>query len=212
MATAQHKPAETAQSENPPRRRFTDKEYMAMAEVGIIKPEERVELIKGEILIMPPIGRDHGVGVSVQIEALMPHAAGRFNLWTQTTIHLGEGFTPEPDLVLLKFRQDRYAGKDPMADDIILIIEDAQSSLAYDRDTKSRLYAGAGVPETWVVDLQARAIERFTDPGPGGYREHTVLRSGDRLSPALLPDVALDVSSLLPLEAEEEPATGEGEA
>ena len=98
-----------------------------------------------------------------------------------------------------------------MADDIILIIEDAQSSLAYDRDTKSRLYAGAGVPETWVVDLQARAIERFTDPGPDGYREHTVLRSGDRLSPALLPDVALDVSSLLPLEAEEEPETSEGE-
>ena len=198
MTTIQERSTET-QGESLQRRRFTTKEYIRMAEAGILRDDERVELVEGEVLIMAPIGRDHGAGVSRQIRLLTRYAPGRFSIWTQTTIHLGEEFSPEPDLVLLRFREDDYAGKDPTAEDIILIIEDARTSLAYDRDTKSRLYALARVPETWVVDLLGRAIERFTDPGPDGYREHTTLHSGERIRPVLLPDIELSVDDLLPL-------------
>ena len=208
MTTARQIPpvqdVEAASSVIPSRRRFSTAEYVNMAELGILRPDERVELVKGEILVMPPMGRDHGVGVVVQNEALMPHAPGRFHLWIQTTIHLGEGFSPEPDLVLLRFRQDRYVSQDPTADDVLLVIEIAHSSLAYDRDVKSRLYALAGIPETWVVDLDGRAIERFIEPGPDGYRAHTTFRSGDRLSPTLLPDLDLAVGDLLPPAVAEE--------
>ena len=209
MTTSQQKPAQATQAEGLQRRRFTTREYMEMAEAGILKPGERVELVQGEILIMPPIGSDHGAGVIVQLEALMPHAPGRFNLWTQTTVHLGEGISLEPDLAVLKFRQDRYAGHHPTAEDIVLIIEDARSSLAYDRDTKSRLYAMAGIPETWVVDLQGRTIERFTGPGPEGYQQHTTLRSGERISPVSLPDIELEVNDLLPPVVAAVPAVSE---
>ena len=209
MTTVTKTAEETAQDQTLQRRRFTTKEYIRMAEAGIVGEGERVELVEGEILIMAPIGRDHGAGVSRQFRVLTAYAPGRFTIWTQTTIYLGEDFSPEPDLVILKFREDDYAGKDPAAEDILLIIEDARSSLAYDRDTKSRLYAVARVPETWVVDLQGRAMERFADPGPDGYRQHTTLHSGERIRPVLLPDIELAVDDLLPPVVVEEPAEAE---
>ena len=209
MTTAQRTPVAATHTENLQRRRFTTREYMDMAKAGILKPGERVELVQGEILVMPPIGSDHGAGVTVQLEALMPYAAGRFHLWTQTTVHLGEGISLEPDLALVKYRQDRYAGQHPTAEDIFLIIEDAGSSLAYDRNTKSRMYAQAGIPETWVVDLQGRAIERFTGPGREGYLQHVTLRSGERIKPVALSDIELEVNDLLPPEVAVEPAEGD---
>jgi Uma2 family endonuclease len=179
-------------------RKFTVEEYFAMAEAGILKSQEKVELIEGEILIMPPTGPHHSWGVSRYIRIFMSQATDRFCLLTQSTVRLGEDFAPEPDMALLKYREDEYYSAHATPEDILLMVEVADSSAAYDRDVKAHLYGRAGIPETWVLNLPGDCIERFMQPGPEGYGEHTVLRRGERVSPVSLSDLELDVNDLLP--------------
>ena len=130
----------------------------------------------------------------------MPHAPGTFTLQTQSTIHLAEGFSPEPDIALLKYRQDHYRRQEPTAADVLLVIEIADSSGRYDLEVKAPLYAQAGVPELWVLDLTGPHLHRFTGPTPQGYGEHSTPRPDESLGPSLLPDLQLQVSDLLPQE------------
>jgi Uma2 family endonuclease len=99
---------------------------------------------------------------------------------------------------VLKFREDRYYFGNADPSDVLLVIEVADSSLNYDRDVKAHIYGRAGIPETWVLNLPGDCIERFLEPGPNGYAQHTVLRRGDKVSPVSLPDMELAVDDLLP--------------
>ncbi len=186
-------------------RKFTVAEYFRMVEAGVLQPRERVELIEGEILLMPPMGSQHIGSVSRYARVFINRAAGRFSVQIQGTVLLGEHSAPEPDLALLKFREDDYSFAHAVPDDILLVIEVADSSLTYDRDIKAHLYGRAGIPETWVLNLPGDCIERFLEPCPNGYAQHTILRRGERVTPVSLPEIELAVADLLLPRAPVEP-------
>ena len=180
-----------------PTRRFTVAEYYRMAEVGILQPDERVELIKGEITVMPPIGDRHAMEVRQATRVFYSIAGGTVIISVQNPVHLGEHFQPQPDVALLRFREDNYPAH-PTPADILLVIEVSDTSLTYDRNVKVPLYAGAGIVETWLVNLEADYIEVYRQPGPEGYQQSVIFRRGERIAPAARPDLELNVADLLP--------------
>ena len=179
-------------------RKFTVAEYFRMAEAGILAARERVELIDGEVLIMPPMGPPHFWGIMSYTQVFRRFPVNWFCLLVQAPLQLDEGFAPEPDLALLKFREDNYWGIRPGPEDTLLVIEIADSSLEYDREVKARRYGQAGIPETWILNLPEDCLERFTEPGPEGYARRDILHRGDKVTPAALPDMELAVDDLLP--------------
>ncbi|MCY4366421.1 MAG: Uma2 family endonuclease [Chloroflexi bacterium] len=201
MTTPTKTPAQTAKSEAkefPKTRKFTVGEYYRMAEVGILHPDERVELICGEIVLMAPIGNPHATGVR-RIERFFSRALGdAVTISGQNPVLVGEHSTPQPDIAVLLFREDDYSGKSPSSEDVLLLVEVSDSTLAYDREVKLSLYAQASIPETWIMNLVDDCIESFTEPGPDGYSRNTVYRRGDRIAPSTVADVEFEVEDLLP--------------
>ena len=184
---------------SPPRsRKFTVDEYYRMAEVGILKPDERVELIEGEILVMPPIGPEHAWNVDLASDFITRRIDERFIVRSQNPVRLSDASEPQPDIAIILRRPEGYLAAHPTPADVLLIIEVAHSSLEYDRNIKAHIYGRSGVPETWVRNLPEDCIERFTEPGPDGYARHTVHRRGETLTPVALPDLELAVGDLLP--------------
>jgi Uma2 family endonuclease len=155
------------------RRRFTREEYHRMGEVGILTRDDRVELIRGEIITMSPQGLRHRAFIDNLNHLLATGLAGRAIVSIQMPIALTDDTEPEPDVQVLRRRPVPYKDHEAEASDALLLIEVAQSSLAYDRSTKLRLYAAAGIPEYWVVDCVAESIEVHRAPEAGGYREVT---------------------------------------
>ena len=182
----------------PQTRKFTVAEYYRMAEVGILKPDERVELIEGEIIVMAPIGPEHADDVDEFNTVFGIYAPGRFRIRIQNPVRLDNGSEPQPDAALLRLRPGGYRAAHPTPADVLLVVEVADSSLAYDRDVKAHIYGRNDIPETWVRNLPEDCIERFTQPSPDGYAQHTVHRRGETLTPVSLPDLNFPVSDLLP--------------
>jgi Uma2 family endonuclease len=180
------------------RHRLTVADYERMGEAGILSGQVRVELIDGEILEMPPIGSAHA-GTVNQLAFLLGAAAreGLAVVAVQNPLVLGEHSEPQPDLMLLRPREDFYKRAHPRAGDVLLLAEVADASIEYDRRVKLPLYARHGVAEVWLLDLAAGALTTYRAPGQAGYGEAatpTVLRD---LSPILLPALHLDLSALL---------------
>ena len=179
------------------RRKFTVAEYYWMAEEGILQPTERVELIDGVIFVMAPMGELHANGVR-RIGRVLQRAAGDVVIVSvQCPLRLDDYSEPEPDIAILRFREDDYATH-PDPEDTLLAIEVADSSLAFDLEVKSRRYAAAGIPEMWIMNLPGDCIDRLDLPMPAGYARHTIFRRGETLRPAALPDLELAVDDLLP--------------
>ncbi|MEA2600207.1 MAG: hypothetical protein QOF89_1199 [Acidobacteriota bacterium] len=176
---------------------YTVTGYYALLDAGILHEDDRVELIEGEIRPMPPIGSPHAGGVNRLASLFFGKLTGRAVVSVQNPLRLSEISEPEPDLLLLRFREDFYASRHPQPGDVLLLIEVADSSLEFDRRTKSRLYARHGVPEVWVQNLEGAALEVYRDPSPQGYRDVRTLRRGDRISPLTFPDLVLEVSAIL---------------
>ena len=178
------------------RHRFDVDDYYRMAEAGILAPEDRVELIEGEIVDMAPIGSAHG-GTLVGLTELVARAVadGKVLVSVQGPLHLDHHNEPQPDLMLLRPRPDRYRASHPTATDVLLLVEIADSSLAYDRGPKLTLYASHGVPEVWIVDLVGRAVEVFRRPGPEGYAERRRVTEG-MATPTLVPGLDIDIAAL----------------
>jgi Uma2 family endonuclease len=130
------------------RRRFTRAEYHRMAETGILGEHDRVELIRGEIVQMSPIGPRHAAFVDNLNQLLVTRLAGRAIVRVQNPVALADDTEPQPDLVILRRRPVPYKEREPYGEDTLLVIEVADTSLAYDRTTKLRLYAEAGIPNT----------------------------------------------------------------
>jgi Uma2 family endonuclease len=183
----------------PLKRLFTRAEYYAMAEAGILKPEDRVELIEGEIYRMAPIGNPHAGCVNRlvhQFSALT--AANRAVLSPQNPVNLTDISEPQPDVTLLRPREDFYGEGHPTPTDVLLLVEVAGSSIGFDRHTKIPLYARCGIPEAWLVDLVKKILEVHRDPTPAGYRNVQRLHRGDRIAPQAFPDFEIEVASILP--------------
>ena len=180
-------------------RKFTVAEYYRMAEVGILSPEERVQLIEGEIIVMPPIGPGHASSVALSIHAFSRPAGDQFLVQVQNPLHLADGSEPEPDVMLLRPRADYYAAAHPTPADTFVVLEVSDSTLEFDRNRKAHIYGRAGVAQTLVLNLPEDCIENFTEPGPQGYARHTIHRRGDKIQLVALPHLELAVEDLLPL-------------
>ena len=181
------------------RRRFSREDYHAMGRAGILTPEDRVELLEGAVLVMAPIGSRHAACVARLARAFF--TSGRLGgalVQVQNPLAVSERSELQPDLMLLAARDDDYAFGHPEAADVLLLVEVADSSGAYDRHTKLPLYAAAGVREAWLVDLEHDRIEASTEPAPGGYRVTRRHVPGDSLAPVALPDLTLAVDRIVP--------------
>ncbi|HEY2295609.1 MAG TPA: Uma2 family endonuclease [Thermoanaerobaculia bacterium] len=177
----------------PIRRRFTTAEYHAMAESGILAPDDRVELIEGEIWQMSPIGPLH-VSRVARLDHLFQRrlAEGDAIVLVQGATHLDDFSEPEPDLALLRFREDFYASALAAPEDVLLVVEVSDTTVHYDRQVKMDLYARHGIAEAWLCNLPQATVEVYRDPSPVGYGQILTFRRGDRLSPLAFPDLVIE--------------------
>jgi Uma2 family endonuclease len=174
---------------------FTVDTYQRLPALGVLPEDARVELIGGQVVEMSPIGDRHANCVRRLNRAFAPHTHVAV-IDVQNTLVLGEHDAPQPDVTVLKPRADAYRHH-PRPPDTLLVIEVADSSLAYDRDVKIPLYATAGIPEAWLVDLVADAISVYRAPGPDGYTDVFTVTRGETLRPLLLPGAAIVADDIL---------------
>src|SRR5262249_3845743 len=153
-----HMPVEMA------RRLFDVDDYHRMAKAGILSEDDRVELIDGEVIAMTPIGPRHNAVVDRITRTLVTSVGDQAIVRVQGSVRLNRFREPQPDFVLLRPQADFYASRLPGPSDILLIVEIAESSLAYDRDVKARIYAQSAVPEYWLVDLDDRSVSCYSEP------------------------------------------------
>ena len=181
------------------RRRFTVDEYLAMAAAGILHEDDRVELIDGEIIIMPPIGIRHTGGTDWATTLFVPSLIGRATVQLAGPIYLNDRSAPEPDVVLKRWRApgSGQLGR-TTPNDVYLVIEFADSSLAYDQGPKLARYAAAGIPEVWIANLRAREVTAYAEPSGSEYAAVRAYRAGASISPRAFPDVVLAVSDFMP--------------
>ena len=178
------------------RRLFTREEYHRMGEAGILKPTDRVELIRGEIVEMSPIGRRHVAFIDNLVRLLILGLGDRAVVAVPGPIALADDSEPEPDMAVYRRRAVPYKDADRGPDDALLLIEVADTSLAYDRSTKQRLYAAAGVAEYWIVDCAAEAVEVHRAPHAEGYGDVTRFVGAASVSLQAFPDVILPLPEI----------------
>ncbi len=181
------------------RYRFTVKQYHDIIDRGIFAEDEPIELIRGEIVRKMPIGNPHAATVK-RINRLLPtRLPAGVLLSIQDPISVDDS-EPEPDVAILNFCDDLYASRRPTAQDVLLLIEVADSSLAYDREVKGPIYAEAGVREYWIVNLINSTVEVYRDPqSDGRYATVTTAVSGEILTPLLLSGLSVPVDEILGL-------------
>jgi Uma2 family endonuclease len=181
----------------PTRRRLDTDVYYRMAEAGILTDPRHVELIDGEIIDMAAIGSPHAAVTNRLVRGFARAAAEGFTLMSvQSPLRLDVYNEPQPDLMLLRSRDDDYRASHPSAADVLLLVEVSETSLAYDRGIKLALYAKFEVPEVWIIDLPGSAVEIYREPKDGAYVLRERLTDG-LLAPALVPGVTIDVTGLL---------------
>jgi Uma2 family endonuclease len=179
------------------RRKFTVDEYDWMARVGILTEDERVELIDGEIVEMAPIDPEHADRVDLLAKSFFDRFGDLARVRVQNPLHLDEYEQPQPDLALVRRPTGSYRHAHPRPDDVLLVVEVADTSLALHRRVKLPLYARAGIPEVWLVDLQHELVHVYQEPTGDGYRVTRTARRGERVAPAAFPDRDLAVNDLL---------------
>ena len=179
------------------RHRFTVEEWQRMGDLGLFPPDYRGELIEGEIVDRAPIGTTHSGCVMWLNRFFAQRIDDDAIVSPQNPLRLGDISQPEPDIVLLRPRDDFYRTRHPTPGDTLLAIEVADSSVRYDREVKAPLYALYRITEYWLVDLPAQIVEVLRGPRPGGYQEHLILRRGDTLSPQALSQIELRIDEVL---------------
>ncbi|NUN66399.1 Uma2 family endonuclease [Pseudanabaena biceps] len=176
--------------------KFTTKQYQLMYESGVFAESDRYELINGEIREMSPIGRKHVACIIRLVKLFEKKLGDRAMVSAQNSILLDNHAQPQPDLAILKWRDDFYASALPIPDDILLIIEVTDSTIAYDRDVKSPLYAANGIPEMWLFDVNQQIIEGYSQPSASGYKRVQRYEQGDTLSINAFPEVIFNWEAL----------------
>ncbi len=184
----------------PERRGFTNAEYHALAWAEILEPDERVQLIAGDIIVMSPVGNRHAECVDLIDDVFTPVrlAPARARVRVQGPMVMPDHSEPEPDLMLLKLREGGYISGHPRPEDVLLLVEVSDSTLRYDRDVKLSLYAAAGVPEVWLVNLREDWVGSFTKPAEDGYRATRRYALGDSIAPQAFPDISIPVERIIP--------------
>ena len=179
------------------KRYFNVSEYYRMAEAGILTADDRVELIDGEIVKMSPIGSLHAACVKRLNLILQRRFGDTAVIGVQDPVRLNDFSEPEPDVALLKPRNDFYAQQHPMPNDVLLLIEVADTTVLYDRNVKVSLYARAGIPEVWLIDLAQDLIEVYAQPSGGAYQVQRQARRGEQVAAETIAQLALGVDDIL---------------
>ena len=178
---------------------FNRDEYYALAEHGLLGPEERTELIYGRIITrMSPIGRPHSIAVGKTADALEAAFGNGYFAEQQIPLHILSSLEPQPDVVVLAGVPDDYADT-PRPADVLLLVEVSVSTLGYDRNTKSHIYAENGIAEYWIVNLRSRTLEVFRQPEDGAYVSLRVYDETEAVAPLAAPNAPVRVADLLPL-------------
>ncbi len=181
----------------PLRYSFTVADFYAMADVGILSENDRVELLDGDIITMPPIGNWHAASVDRINDVLGPSLQGRAIRRIHGPTRLNDISEPLPDVMLLQWSEDFYGSGHPGPADVLLLIEVSDTTLGYDRNVKLPIYARAGIREVWIVNQEDRRIEAYTDPGDGDYANVRYASHGERIAPGAFPDVVVEVDSVI---------------
>jgi Uma2 family endonuclease len=183
----------------PIQKRFvTIDEYHRMGRQGIFPLDARLELIRGEIIEMSPIGPAHAGSVRRFIRNFSARLSSYAIVDAQNPVELRDQESePQPDIALLRLRNDLYSTATPEPGDTLLVVEVADSSLSFDRKVKMHLYAEAGIPESWLVDLNSETLFVFRRPSPEGYQDVRAYRRGESVSPETFPQVSFTVDEIL---------------
>ena len=179
-----------------PRGPFTVDTYQRLGELGVLRPEDRVELIDGQVVEMTPIGDRHANTVRRLARLFARTLIDLAVLDVQNPVVLGERDAPQPDLTLLKPSDDAYP-RHPRARDILLAVEVADTTFAYDREVKLPRYARAGIPETWLVDLAGERILVCRRPTRERYASVRACSRGEAVTPVRFPGVTFSVDDIL---------------
>lgn len=182
----------------PTRHRLSIEDYERLGEAGILPPDSRVELIDGELIDMAPIGTGHASTTTRLIRLLVTRAADRAIVSPGNPVRLPPWSMPQPDLMLLRPRRDEYATRHPDADDVLLAIEIAESSLRFDLGRKARVYARHGIAEYWVVGVASHRLHVHRGADGLGWKEVRVLAPPFSVAPLALPELTLDSDELWP--------------
>jgi Uma2 family endonuclease len=184
-------------SAEPARRHFNVSEYYRMGEAGIFSEDDRVELINGEIVEMSPIGIRHASCIARLSKLLERQVGNHAIVWVQNPVRLNEMSEPQPDIALLRQRDDFYASRHPLPEDVLLIIEVAESSAGYDGKTKVPLYAAAKIPELWLVDLVQGVIEIYSQPAGATYQSKSNVARNDTAASNAISGLQLAATDIL---------------
>lgn len=179
------------------RRVFSVDDFHRMVETGLLSEDERVELIEGEVVKMSPIGSRHAACVR-RIDELLRERVGReVMISVQSPVRLSDLSEPQPDLTVLRRREDFYSSAHPTPADVLLLVEVADTSVGYDRQVKLPLYARSGIAEVWLVDLSSDAVETYARPEGGAYQERVRAARGESVGAGVLAGVTVAVEEIL---------------
>ena len=172
-------------------------EYERMGEAGILNPADRLELLEGEIYEMSPIGSPHAACVDTLAYILHGLARRRYMVRVQNPVRLNDFSEPQPDVALVRWRDDFYRRAHPTPADVLLVIEVADSTVETDRSVKLPLYAGAGVPEVWIVNLPGEAVEIYAGPQGTAYQTTRSHGRGEAAQSPTIAALSVNVSEVL---------------
>lgn len=180
-----------------PRHRLTRAEFYRLGEVGILKHDDRVELLEGQLVDMAPIGPRHAIVTENLTELLVHAVAGRAKTRCQLPVTLDDGSEPQPDFALVRRPWRGYPRAHPTPEDVFLLIEVSDSSLEFDRTVKPQLYARAGIREVWIVDLTTDRVLVHRTPSGAAYGSVLRVQAPGRLEVEALPGVTIAVADML---------------
>lgn len=176
--------------------RITTEGYHRLVDIGVLGEDDRTELLNGEVVYKSPISSRHA-GCVNRLLRVLSRQLPELLISAQNPVRLGSHSEPEPDLAVLRSSPDDYRSAHPTPPDVLLLIEVADSSFAVDRTIKAPLYAAAGIPELWIVDLAGEAVEVYQDPDPAGYRRYRRHLRGETVASGTLPALSLTVDEIL---------------
>jgi Uma2 family endonuclease len=168
-----------------------------MGEAGILGPNERVELLNGRIITMPPIGPRHAQAVRTLTRVFERTLGDRAVISAQLPLDLDAASQPQPDIVLARLPAKAYARVHPVPADCPLVVEVSETTLRHDAGEKLQAYALAGIAEYWIVDLPHNRIAIYTEPDGDRYRSQRAAAPGESISPSAFPDVSIAVDDIL---------------
>jgi len=172
--------------------KFSTEAYHKMGDYGLLPENVRIELLDGEIVEMSPINSPHS-GTVNRLQKILEKMLGKTHVISnQNPLHISAFSEPEPDIAVLKWRDDFYFDKHPIPEEVFLLIEVADSSFSKDQEIKMPLYAQAGIQELWIINLQAKNIEVYCMPEGKKYTQVKVFQPGDSMEGTLIPSLKFD--------------------